>query len=220
MEGVKTFGLMKTELFRVNPHCCGEKDFKRAADVISGGGVVGFPTETLYGLGADPMNPRAVEKLYSLKGRKENKPTSIVISGRELLDFFAREISLDAEILMEKFWPGPLTIIFSAKDSVNPLLTGGTGTIAARVPGSPVSLSLLKACNCPLTAPSANPEGKPAAASAGAVMEYFDGRIDLVIDAGPSPGRAPSTIVDLSCPRVRIIRQGVIAENTIMEALG
>ncbi len=220
MEGVKTYGLSRTELFRVNPQSCTEKDFKRAADVIAGGGVVGFPTETLYGLGVDPMNPLAVEKLYFLKGREQTKPTSIVISARKLLDFFAREISEAAEILMEKFWPGPLTVIFSAKDSVNPLLTGGTKTIAARVPGSPVALSLLKACGCPLTAPSANPEGEPPAGSAGGVMKYFSGRIDLVIDAGPSPGRAPSTIVDLSSGRARIIREGVIAESTIMEALG
>lgn len=208
-----------TEIIVADTDNPGEEQIERAAEILLAGGVIGFPTETVYGLGADAGNPEALKLLYAIKGRDMKQPTSILVSRREDLKLFTSKISRNAEALAEKFWPGPLTIVFRASAHVSAILTAGTGTIAIRIPGSRLCLELIEKSNAAITAPSANPRGEPAAETAEEVMEYFRGKIGLVIDGGRSPRKTPSTIVDAAGDDISIIREGVIPAQDIKQLL-
>ncbi len=208
-----------TEIIPVNPENPGREAIARAAEVLLSGGIIGFPTETVYGLGANVLNPEALKHLYTVKERDMKKPTSILIVRREDLSLFTDKISPGAKALIEKFWPGPLTIIFNAAPAAPELITAGTGTIGIRMPGSAVCLALLEKAGIPVSAPSANPRGKPPALSAGEVMGYFRGRIDLVMDGGKSGQKTPSTIVDSTGDLISVIREGPISVEDIRAAV-
>lgn len=186
-----------------------------AVEVFKTGGVIAYPTETFYGLCVDPFNKKAIERLFSLKGREAKAPVSVIVRDEEMLASVVASVPSIAHKLMEKFWPGPLTIIFEAGENVPPELISHTGKIAVRVSSSPVAAKLTEIFNSPITATSANPSGKPPAATAEEVIAYFNGSVDLLIDGGKVPGEAASTIVDVTGGEIRIIRVGVIPDEEI-----
>lgn len=208
-----------TEIIVADTHNPTAEQIERAAAILLSGGIIGFPTETVYGLGAKADNPAALKLLYGIKGRDMKQPTSILISRKEDLKLFASEVSRDAEMLAENFWPGPLTIVFKASGRVSKILAAGTGTIAIRVPGSRLCLEIIEKTGAAITAPSANPRGEPAAETAEDVMNYFRGKIQLVIDGGRSPQRIPSTIADATGNDISVVREGIIPAEELKQLL-
>lgn len=190
-----------------------------AVKTYRGGGVIAYPTETLYGLGVDPFNADAVKKLFTLKGRNEDKPVSVIIKDTAMLKKVAVEITPAAWILLRRFWPGPLTIIFKATAYVPHGLTAGTGTIGVRISDNPLTQALLEKIGSPITATSANPSGGPPPKSVKEVLGYFDGNIDIVIDGGTLPQGAPSTVVDATSNEIKIVREGAIPSSVISQCL-
>jgi len=193
--------------------------FDEAVRAYRSGGTIAYPTETFYGLGVDPFNPVAVERLFSLKGRAEDKPVALIIKDEGMLERVALVVPPDAKRLIRRFWPGPLTIILKAGPGIPPGLIGGTGKVGVRVSSNPVTERLLKALNAPLTATSANPAGKAPPRSPEEVISYFDGSIDVLIDGGRLKGRLASTVVDSTGVEVEILREGEVPADKIMEAL-
>jgi L-threonylcarbamoyladenylate synthase len=168
-----------------------------------------YPTETLYGLGVDALNPTALERLLHLKVREAGKPISVLIDDRRMLDDLATDISTEAEGLMQRFWPGPLTLVFAARPGVPVGLTGGSGTIGARISSHPTARALTKALAGPLTAPSANPAGMKPPVRIEEARAYFGDTVDFYLDDGPLPGEPASTVVDVR-GGLRLLRAGAI----------
>ena len=184
--------------------------WKQILDVFKKGGIIAYPTETFYGLGADPFNESAVKKLFQLKGRGFDKPVSILIKDKNMLLTVVEEIPPAAEKLIKKFWPGPLTIIFKAKKIVPSVLTGYTGKIGVRISSNPITQKLLGTIDSPITTTSANPSGKKSPVTTKEVKDYFGDKIDLIIDGGLLSGKLGSTIVDVTERELRVIREGEI----------
>jgi len=178
--------------------------------VLRGGGLVAFPTESFYGLGAHALNPEALARVFDVKGRPESKPLLVLVDGPGMAETLGAEISAGARALMARHWPGALTLILKARPHVPTGLTGGTGTIGVRMPGHPIALGLVRAAAFPVTAPSANPSGQPPPVTALAVREYFGGQVDLILDGGPTAGGAGSTIADCTTWPPRVLRQGPV----------
>ena len=194
-------------------------DIARAADIIRAGGLVAVPTETVYGLAGNGMDPAAVEKIYEVKGRPAVKPLSLMVSGPEALDEYGRNVPRGAYVLAEAFWPGPLTMVVEAVPEIPAIVLAGGATVGLRCPDSPKTLELLRLAALPLAAPSANPSGAPSPKTAEDVLGYFDGQIEAVIDGGPCGIGTESTIIDLSKSPYRILRQGALPEAEICRAL-
>lgn len=191
-------------------------DLNRAVAVLNGGGVVAFPTETYYGLAVDPLNPLALNHLFSLKQRDISKPILTLVDDRASLSFLAQDIPIIYEPLMKEFWPGPLTLIFQARLNLPTLLTAGTSTIGVRHSSHPFARQLLRAFGRPLTATSANISGYAAAVDAYEVKTQFGSKIDVVFDGGRTPGTVGSTIIGLEGDRLKLIREGVIPYRDIL----
>ncbi len=181
-----------------------------ASAVLRRGGLVAFPTETFYGLGADALNPRAVERVFSVKGRPESKPVLLLVESVAMAERLVTEIPAGARALMARYWPGALTLVLKAAAGVPDRLTAGTGTIGVRIPGHPVAFGLVRAAGFPVTAPSANPSGAEPPTTALAVRRYFEGEVDLVLDAGRTPGGTGSTIADCTVWPPRVLRRGPV----------
>ncbi len=190
-----------------------------AADIVRGGGLLAVPTETVYGLAGNGLDAQAVEKIYEVKGRPAVKPLSLMVPGPEAMERYVRELPAAARFLAEKFWPGPLTIVLKAKADIPDIVLAGGDTVGLRCPDHPLTLALLRQLGLPLAAPSANPSGLPSPKSAQEVLAYFDGRIEGVLDGGPCGIGRESTILDLSAPPYRILRQGALGEARVLEAL-
>ncbi len=182
----------------------------RLRATVRAGGVVVYPTDTLYALGADPRDPGAVERLFRIKGRRQDQPILLLLPDRSAVADWAAEVNPAALRLMERFWPGPLTLVLPARPDVLPALTGGTGKIGLRLPGSALTRDLLAAAGTALTGTSANRSGGPDPVSAAMVIEAIGGEVDLVLDSGPAAGSRPSTVVDVSGGAPVVIRQGAI----------
>ncbi len=197
--------------------CC-MADLNRAVSVLNGGGVVAFPTETYYGLAIDPLNPLALNHLFSLKQREISKPILTLVDDRESLFSLVQDIPIIYEPLMQRFWPGPLTLIFQARVNLPSLLTAGTSTIGVRQSSHPFARQLLRAFGRPLTATSANISGHAAAVDAYEVKAQFGSKIDMVFDGGRTPGIVGSTIVGLERDRLKLIRRGGISFQDILQA--
>jgi len=193
------------------------KDLNRAVAVLNGGGVVAFPTETYYGLAVDPLNPLALNHLFSLKQREISKPILALVDDRESISTLAQEIPILYEPLMKEFWPGPLTLIFQARVNLPTLLTAGTATIGVRQSSHPFARQLLRAFGRPLTATSANISGRDAAVDAYEVKAQFGSNIDMVFDSGRTPGIVGSTIVGLEGGSLKCIREGIIPFKDILQ---
>ena len=196
---------------------CSMADLNRAVSVLNGGGVVAFPTETYYGLAVDPLNPLALNHLFSLKQRAITKPILTLVDDRKSLSSLVQNIPILYEPLMEEFWPGPLTLIFPARLNLPTLLTAGTSTIGVRQSSHPFARQLLRAFGRPLTATSANISGRAAAVDAYEVKAQFGAKIDMVFDGGKTPGIVGSTIIGLEGDKLTLIREGVIPFTDILQ---
>ena len=192
---------------------------KRSVAALMLGGIVAFPTETFYGLGVRYDHIPALERLYALKGRPHDKAMPLIIGDRRLLSLLTPSVPPSAARLMDRFWPGPLTLILPAKKTLSQHLTAGTGTVAVRIPGRSFALALVSSLNVPITATSANISSQPPADTAGAVSGYFGDSLDLIIDCGRTPGELPSTIVDATGSGPVILRQGKVSEDEIIKAI-
>lgn len=189
------------------------------AQIISTGGVIAFRTDTFYGLGADPFNRTAVQKIRELKGREDDKPILIVMSDRKEIDRLIPQRSQAFDHLAERFWPGPLTIIGRAADKLSDELTAGTKTVGVRLPDDDTVRALIEACGGALTATSANVSGQPPARSVAEVENYFGHRINLIVDGGATTSESPSTVIGATTDEIKLVREGVIAWSEIRSAL-
>jgi L-threonylcarbamoyladenylate synthase len=200
-----------------------EKDMiNRAAQVIRGGGVVALPTDTLYGLAVDPTSEAAVAKLFAVKGRAGERAVPLVAADIEQVEAAVGELPVIVRTLAERFWPGPLTLLLAAVRGTAGLrvsLGGATGRIGVRVPNHVVTRAVCSSVGGLVTATSANVSGRPAAHTAGEVAQTFGDGIDLVLDAGPTRGGAPSTIVDVAQTPPRLVRAGAIPWEIIQKCL-
>lgn len=194
----------------VNPAAPERAALDRAADVIRRGGVVAIPTDTLYGLAADPFNDDAVRRVFAVKDRMAERALPLVAANLAQVVSQLGALSPLALALAGRFWPGPLTLIVNAPDTLSPGVTGGTGRVAVRVPAHAVARELCRVCDRPLTATSANVSGQPAAATPDVVFASLV-QLDALLDAGPAPGGAPSTIVDVTGAAPQLVRAGAVA---------
>ena len=195
------------------------ESLQHAADIVSSGGVIAFRTDTFYGLGADPFNQGAVEKIKQLKGREDNKPILIVISDYNHLDRFIISPSTTFQLLAQRFWPGALTLIGQAHTELPAGITAGTETVGVRLPKDDRVRQLVRTCGGALTATSANPSHAAPATTAQKVQRYFIEGLDLIVDDGEAQTDRPSTVVDVSQNEPKLIREGVIPWVEIKTAL-
>lgn len=196
-----------------------ETQLEQAVQILEAGGLVALPTETVYGLAADSYNNIAVEAIYEAKGRAEDKPLSVLITGMEMAELVCNEIPPLAYRLAEEFWPGPLTLVLKNAGVVAPVVTAGGQTLGIRCPDHPLTLKIIKRLGRPLAAPSANISGEPSPKDAEAVFAGLDGRIDAVMDGGICSVSIESTIVDLSGSTPIILRQGGLAKELIWSVM-
>ncbi|NLC73443.1 MAG: threonylcarbamoyl-AMP synthase [Ruminococcaceae bacterium] len=190
-----------------------------AVDIIKKGGLVAVPTETVYGIACNGLDERAVDRIYELKGRPEVKPLSLMVKGPSAIDSCATAPPIQAYSLAKRFWPGPLTIVLNANLEIPENVRASGKTVGLRCPAHEKTLSLLEKSDLPLAAPSANPSGKESPVSAEQVKDYFDGKIDAIIDGGICSLGVESTVISLAETPFRIIRQGAVSEREIAEAL-
>ncbi len=205
---------MKTEILKIDPLDNGleiRRKIKYAAQVIRNGGLVAFPTETVYGLGADAFNAKAVEGIFKAKGRPADNPLISHISDVSQIDrLVSGEVPPVARVMMEQFWPGPLTLIMNKAEAVPGIVTAGLGTAAVRMPSHPVALALIEEAGTPVAAPSANSSGKPSPTSAAHVISDLSGKVDVIVDSGASAIGLESTVVDVTVHPPVILRPGWI----------
>ena len=193
---------------------------RTAAKILQEGGLVAFPTETVYGLGGNGLDSTACEKIYIAKGRPSDNPLILHISEFEELQPIVREISPAAKALMDAFWPGPLTMVFPKSDIVPEKATGGLDTVAVRFPNHPVARAIIKAAGLPIAAPSANSSGKPSPTRASHVEFDLNGKIDMIVDGGAAEWGLESTIVDVSGEVPMILRPGAVTKEMMEEVVG
>lgn len=209
---------MTTEFLKYN-----EKDsdniLKKAAGIINNGGLVAFPTETVYGLGADGLNIQAVKKIYIAKGRPSDNPLILHIAKEEDLEKLVTEITPVAKKLIENFWPGPMTLVLKKRDIVSDVVSGGLDTVAVRLPVNEVARKLIEVSGTPIAAPSANSSGRPSPTKASHVLEDLDGKIDMIIDGGSCEVGLESTVIDATGDEAIILRPGGVTFEHI-EKLG
>jgi len=196
-----------------------DQEIEKAAEILRAGGLVAFPTETVYGLGADASNPAAVRKIFAAKGRPADHPVIVHISDMSELKHWAAEVPRAAWLLAEKFWPGPLTMVLKRSPHVNDLISGGQNSIGLRVPGHPVAQQLLKAFGGGIAAPSANKFGRLSPTTAEHVREELGNAVEMVLDGGPCDIGIESTIVDLTCDPPALLRPGRVSAQQITDAL-
>ncbi len=196
-----------------------KEDLSPAVEILKNGGLVGFPTETVYGMAANGLSAAAVEKVYEVKDRPPVKPLSLMVADANGMETLCEDIPQAAYTLAEKFWPGPLTIVLKARDIIPDIVLAGGTTLGLRCPDHPAALELVRKSGLPLTAPSANPSGMPSVKTASEVMAYFDGRIEAVVDGGTCGVGKESTLVDLSRLPYRIIRAGALSEEEVFAPL-
>jgi len=211
---------MKTLMLKVDPENPDLAKIQSAADLIKRGGLVAFPTETVYGLGADALNADAVLRLFEAKKRPLDNPAIVHIADASEVYPLVVEVPKKAELLMKWFWPGPLTLLFKHSEKVPNVSVAGLDTIAIRMPKHKVALALIRQSGCPIAAPSANLAGKPSPTTAQHVYEDLNGRIDAIIDGGATAIGVESTVVDLSVDPPMLLRPGGTAFEALKRVLG
>ena len=197
-----------------------DEELKEAAGILRSGGLVAFPTETVYGLGGNALDEDAASKIYAAKGRPSDNPLIAHVSCVEEVEPLVKEIPEAGRKLMEAFWPGPLTMIFPKSEKVPYGTTGGLDTVAIRMPDDPVANRLIALAGVPVAAPSANTSGRPSPTTADHVWQDMNGRIDMIIDGGPVGIGVESTIVDVSSAVPAVLRPGAITMEMLEEVLG
>lgn len=183
----------------------------KASQMILQGGVVAFPTETLYGLGADALNIKALQKIFQIKGREENKPLLLLVGDRTWVPGLVKNIPSAAEPLIEKFWPGPLTLVFDASEHLPPILTANSGKVGLRVSSHPVARALVQAVGRAITGTSANLSGQPSASLSSEVFQALGTQVEAILNGGKTAGGLGSTVLDVSGSLPKIIRQGAVS---------
>ncbi|HLC01381.1 MAG TPA: L-threonylcarbamoyladenylate synthase, partial [Candidatus Bathyarchaeia archaeon] len=211
---------MKTLVLNINPHKPEKAKVQIAAEIIKKGGLVAFPTETVYGLGADALNPKAVLALFEAKKRPLDNPPIIHVENADDVHKLAKHVPPEAELLMKHFWPGPLTLILERSHAVPDVTVAGLDTVAVRMPKHEVALALIRESGVPIAAPSANLAGKPSSTSAEHVLDDLNGRIDAVLDGGSTCVGVESTVLDLSVCLPMVLRPGGITFEALREILG
>jgi L-threonylcarbamoyladenylate synthase len=210
----------KTVVYKVNPLRPERSVIQAAAKVIRMGGVVAFPTETVYGLGANALDPEAVKKVYEVKRRPADNPTIVHVADKMEARRLAAEIPEKGYELMERFWPGPLTLVLKKSEIVPSITVAGLDTVAVRMPNHRVALMLIEEAGVPVAAPSANLAGKPSPTLAEHVIRDLDGRIDMVLDGGPTEIGVESTVLDLTTPQPTVLRPGGVTLEELRRVLG
>ena len=190
----------------------------QAVELLRYGGVVAFPTDTVYGVGVDPFQPEAVRKLYRIKGRPDDKPIAILVGSIADVEKVAQSVSEPFSRLADRFWPGGLTLILEARD-LPPEITAGGSTVGVRMPNHPLTLELLREFGGPIATTSANKSGEEPATSAGEVGAQLGNRVDLIVDGGTTFTKVASTVLDLSVSPPKILRHGGIPDKLLMECL-
>lgn len=211
---------METRVLRVNPAEPEPEIIAQAANVIRAGGLVAFPTETVYGLGANALDERAVARIFAAKERPADDPIIVHIASLDDLYQVVTEVTPTALRLAGLFWPGPLTLVLPKAQSVPDLVTAGLPTVGVRMPAHSVALALIKTSGCPIAAPSANLFGRPSPTHPSHVLEDLAGRIELVLDAGPTFIGVESTVLDLTAPVPTILRPGGLSKEALEKVLG
>jgi tRNA threonylcarbamoyl adenosine modification protein (Sua5/YciO/YrdC/YwlC family) len=210
---------VRAEILKVNSESPETSLIRYAADQIRAGEVLGMPTDTFYGLAADPFNLRAVDRVYDIKSRSRHKPLSLLIESVDQAEELAQPLPEEFYALTRRYWPGPLTIIVKASSKLPLKVTANTGNVALRVPNAKIPLEVVKAAAIPITATSANLSGESECTTAQAVREQLQDRISIIVDGGTSPREVASTIVDLTDEEKRwyVLRQGAITSQEISE---
>lgn len=199
----------RVRLLKVNPNEPEEQAISIAADILKNGGLVAFPTETVYGLGANLLNKKTIERLYKVKKRPKDKPLTVHISDMKMLKKMVSEVPVIAKMLIDKFWPGPLTVILNSKKG---------GKIGFRMPSNPVALSLIKESRVPIVAPSANLSGNKPPCNINEVLEDLSDNIDMVLDGGQTTVGIESTVVDTTVFPCKVLREGAITKSSLKDA--
>lgn len=205
------------EILKISAGNSEEKILARAIEILTDGGIIAYPTETFYGLGADATNEKAITKVFAAKGRDFKNPVSLIIGQMEDIPPLVQDIPESARKLMAAFWPGALTIVFQASKKISPLLTARSGKIGLRISSHPCARRILQKLKKPLTATSANLSGAPECTLASQVAQQIGDKIDAIVDLGATPGNAGSTIIDITCDPPVILREGAISKETIKE---
>ncbi len=210
---------MITRILRVSRKDPDHEIIQEAASIIRNGELVAFPTETVYGLGADALNANAVEKIFQAKRRPSDNPLIVHVASKDQLSRVAVDVPDIAHPLIDKFWPGPLTLVFKRAPEVPSNVCRGLPTVAVRMPSDLVALELIKAAGTPIAAPSANLSGRPSPTTAEHVLQDFDGLIPLILDAGPCPVGVESTVIDLQTMPPRVLRPGGLPVEAILDII-
>ena len=207
----------ETENFR--PQAAKPKNFAQAVAALKCGDVIVFPTETLYGLGADGLNGVAVERVFALKGRDPEKPIPLLVANRQMLLTVVREIPPKALKLMQEFWPGPLTLVLPAREDIPKPLISQSGGVGVRISSHPIATQLVHVLGRPLTATSANPSGKEPARSLAQARHYFRDRVSVYVNGGLLTSRTGSTVVEVKGRSIKMVREGEIPASEIERIL-
>jgi L-threonylcarbamoyladenylate synthase len=210
----------QTRVLRVDATRPDPAVLRAAAEVLRAGGLVAFPTETVYGLGADATNPAAVAQIFAAKGRPSDNPLIVHVADPAEIGPLVADVPAAAERLMNRFWPGPLTLVLPSRGVVAPNVTAGLDTVAVRMPAHPVSRLLIQLAGVPVAAPSANRSGRPSPTRAAHVLEDLYGRVDIIIDAGETGVGLESTVVDLTCEPPEILRPGGVTAEEVASVMG
>ncbi len=211
---------MKTIVVKVDPADPEPVEIEKAAELLRTGKLVAFPTDTVYGVGADVFSDEAVEQIFTAKKREPDKPLQVLIASKSDLQIIAKTQSDALDRLASEFWPGGLTIVMPARENFPRRVRCGRDTIGVRMPANSIALKLIEAFGGPVAATSANVSGLPDPVDAAEVMEYLGGKIHLVIDGGLTPGNVPSTVVDISVHPPMILRQGKLSVEDLRRVLG
>lgn len=211
---------MKTKIKRVKKEQLDNDIIMEAGEILRAGGLVAFPTETVYGLGADALNEGAAEKIYAAKGRPSDNPLIVHITEIEDLERITDRIPREAFVIADRYWPGPLTMIFEKTDAVPYGTTGGLDTVAVRMPSDAAARAVIRAGGGFIAAPSANTSGRPSPTTAGHVEEDLSGKIEMIIDGGPVEIGVESTILDMTVTPPMILRPGAVTKEMLQELIG
>jgi L-threonylcarbamoyladenylate synthase len=211
---------METVLRVVDPQHIDPAIISEAAEILRRGSLVAFPTETVYGLGANALDAEAVASIYAAKGRPANNPVIVHIHDIQSAQRLTTEWPEAAQRLAERFWPGPLTLVLPKAEVVPDIVTAGGPTVALRVPAHPVAQALLRAANLPIAAPSANRSSEVSPTTAAHVLRSLDGRIAMILDGGPAAGGIESTVLDLTTEPPRLLRPGLVTRRAIEAVIG
>ncbi|MCX8129571.1 MAG: L-threonylcarbamoyladenylate synthase [Clostridia bacterium] len=211
---------MKTEIIRLDFNNIDSARLRYAANILKNGGLVAFPTETVYGLGANALDETAVRNIFKAKGRPNDNPLIVHIAEKKSLSSIVSHMPSNASLLMDKFWPGPLTLVMPKSNIVPPVITAGLETVAVRMPLHPIALALIKEAGVPVAAPSANTSGKPSPTTAKHVIEDLSGKVDIIIDAGSAQVGLESTVLDITVSPAMILRPGGVTSMDLERILG